>query len=115
MKPLNSKTQYIIEILSFIDCFSFVKIVNNREQVANYAMRTGKKINVIQINTEQDKKDYFIKAVAALDSELSPENLYCDGEISHAEAKANYRDIMSRLARMERESGLELLQLLQEA
>jgi hypothetical protein len=112
----NSTTQYIIEDVIIKDFFhAFVKLVDTQDQVDAYTLRKGKEINVIQINSEQDKKDYFVKAVEGLDSELSPENLHCDGEISHAEAKVKYRDIMSRLATMERESGLELEPLLQEA
>ena len=38
-----------------------------------------------------------------IDCELAPENLYCDGEISHCEAEANHKRL-SRIAR-------ELIQL----
>lgn len=109
------KTQYIIEDVIIKDWMhSFVKIADKQEDVDAYVLRTGKEINVIAVSTEKDKKDYFVKAVKGLDSELSPENLHCDGEISHAQAMVRYRDIVSRLRTMERESKMDLEPLLNE-
>jgi len=40
-----------------------------------------------------------------MSSELSPENLHCDGEISNADASRKYRDIMKRWHKLEKEVG----------
>jgi|TARA_B110000444_G_scaffold260693_1_gene308734 hypothetical protein len=34
------------------------------------------------------------KIADRIDSDLSPENLHCDGEISHAEAERKYKHLM---------------------
>lgn len=109
------KTQYIIEDVIIKDWMhSFVKIAHTKEEADAYVLHAGEEINVIAVSTEKDKKDYFVRAVAGLDSELSPENLHCDGEISQAQAMVRYRDIVSRLRRMERESQMDLEPLLHE-
>ena len=40
-----------------------------------------------------------------MSSQLSPENLHCDGEISNAEAGRKYRAIMSKWHKLEKEVG----------
>jgi hypothetical protein len=42
----------------------------------------------IHINTMTQKQGDQI--IARLDSQMSPENLHCDGEISHSQARAKY-------------------------
>ena len=41
------------------------------------------------LSSAQDRKEL----ARDIDSELSPENLHCDGEISHAQAMAKYRKL----------------------
>lgn len=109
------KTEYIIEDVIIEGWMhKFATIAHSREEVETYSLKNDGKINAITINNDIDKKDYFIKAVSGLDSELSPENLYCDGELSQTEAMAKYKDIMGRIANMERASGFALRHLLQE-
>jgi len=50
--------------------------------------------------TDQQKQQFLSMAC-----ELSPENLYCDGEISSAQAQRKYQDIMKRWHKLESEVG----------
>lgn len=43
----------------------------------------------MDINNDMDR----VKIAQTLDSELSPENLHCDGEISQAQAQRKYRTL----------------------
>jgi len=46
--------------------------------------------SVLDLNNAKDRQ-----AIAdRIDSDLSPENLHCDGEISHAEAERKYKRLM---------------------
>ena len=93
----------------------FLKIVDTKDQIKKFTTRLrGYKLSIVEIKTEKDSRDYFINAVKGLDSDLSPENLYCDGEVSLAEAAVEERNILSKLAKMERESGMNLKQYMWE-
>ena len=43
----------------------------------------------LSLTNAQDRK----RIAQHIDSELSPENLHCDGEISHSQAMAKYRKL----------------------
>ena len=43
----------------------------------------------MSLSDAQDRK----RIAQHIDSELSPENLHCDGEISHSQAMAKYRKL----------------------
>ena len=43
----------------------------------------------MDINNDMDR----VKIAQTLDSDLSPENLHCDGEISQAQAQRKYRTL----------------------
>ena len=47
----------------------------------------------MDINNDMDR----VKIAQTLDSDLSPENLHCDGEISQAQAMKKYR-VLSKVA-----------------
>ncbi len=49
-------------------------------------------------------EDVF-KEFSRLASELSPENLHCDGEISNAEANRKYRRLMKEWRSLEKKVG----------
>lgn len=42
------------------------------------------------------------KIVESIDCSLSPENLHCDGEISHSQAQAKYRKLTGALHELKR-------------
>lgn len=46
----------------------------------------------------------------SLECELSPENLHCDGEISHEEAQLKYNDLMDQWEALERELGRKVVE-----
>lgn len=50
--------------------------------------------------TIKEKREFFEMAM-----DLSPENLYCDGECSKAEANRKYRNIMRRWRELEKKVG----------
>ena len=50
--------------------------------------------------TKKEKREFFEMAM-----DLSPENLYCDGECSQAEANRKYESIMKRWTALEKKVG----------
>lgn len=56
------------------------------------------------MNMTEEQYQQFL----GMSSELSPENLHCDGEISNAEANRKYREIMRRWRKLEKEVGREV-------
>lgn len=54
---------------------------------------------MIEIDNEIKKE--FMK----LSNDLSPENLHCDGEISHAQAQVRYKEIMKQWLNLEKKVG----------
>ncbi len=53
--------------------------------------------------TEAQKEEF-----KSLSSQLSPENLNCDGEITRAQAQTKYRRIMKRWRALEKALGREV-------
>jgi hypothetical protein len=54
---------------------------------------------------ENDLTATEILALTVLSCALSPENLYCDGEISHAEAQRKYTRLMKEWRALEQKVG----------
>lgn len=64
-----------------------------------WAKITGKGdiINVSDLNQEVADKIFY-----SLDADMSPENLHCDGEISHREAQKRARLFLAAAAELEK-------------
>lgn len=61
----------------------------------------------IKISEIQDKK--IRNELLWLESMLSPENLYCDGEISHSMAMARYNTFMESWHELEKQIGYTVI------
>jgi hypothetical protein len=48
----------------------------------------------VDININNITKDQAHSLVMRLDSEMSPENLHCDGELSHSQVQTKYDHLM---------------------
>lgn len=48
----------------------------------------------VDININNITQDQAHSLIMKLDSEMSPENLHCDGEITHAQAQDKYDHLM---------------------
>lgn len=53
----------------------------------------------------QLSKDQILQLIDNIDAQLSPENLFCDGEISGAQARAKYNSLMKKRKELEKLLG----------
>jgi len=49
----------------------------------------------------------ILRDLRGVEGELSPENLFCDGEISHAQGRKKERALLARRAKLLKELGRE--------
>ena len=60
------------------------------------------------LNEPSDRK----QIAQMIDSELSPENLHCDGEISHSQAMAKYRKLSTVARQLQKlDSSIQFYEL----
>ena len=50
-------------------------------------------------------RDEILRQIDSIDGQLSPENLFCDGEISGAQARVKYNKLMKERKRLEKLLG----------
>jgi len=50
-------------------------------------------------------RQQILNEIDRIDCKLSPENLHCDGEISHAQAMKKYKILMAERNKLEKELG----------
>lgn len=60
---------------------------------------------IVQAPVRQRPEHEILQEYRHVQCQLSPENLYCDGEISRAQARIKERRLMVRLAELEAELG----------
>ena len=72
----------------------------------NHFYRFFPKYPKLAINSREERQ----KVADHISSALSPENLYCDGEISHASAASKYRKLASAMKELQRlDPGVKFL------
>lgn len=62
-----------------------------------------------EIRIDEIKDEWFRKQFNYLECCLSPENLYCDGEVSEAYAMASYNRIMNEWHELEMKLGCKVV------
>ena len=88
------------DLRNYLDTYnSWEKIFNKDHRTINIGNMTQKDVDTI---------------AAQLDSNMSPENLHCDGEISYAAARAKadyYKDVWAELQEVCTQKGLKIPQV----
>jgi inorganic pyrophosphatase len=103
---------YIVEdVLIENTLIEFVGVYHSMEDVESYKKSRSVKVNVIGVDKEEKKK-YFYDAMANIDYQLIPKILKGDNEEFTVDVVAKEKNLLSKVRKMERESGLALSHLL---